>query len=150
MGDAKAARPLLDGRSWASSQAARNTMQANRSRDTGPEMRIRRELHAKGYRYRVDARPIPHLNRRADIVFFSRKVAVFIDGCFWHGCADHYSGPKTNSSFWNEKVLANMARDQDTNEKLQESGWSVYRFWEHEPTERAVEKIQLAVGAAKR
>lgn len=96
-------------------------MQAIRSRDTKPERLIRRLVHASGLRYRVAARPLPDLRRTADLVFRPVKVAVFIDGCYWHGCPEHYVPPKTNPGYWSEKVARNMARDRDTDERLTEA-----------------------------
>jgi DNA mismatch endonuclease, patch repair protein len=131
----------VDGRGVpvASSEAARATMRANRGRDTGPELDVRRALHAMGLRYRVDY-PLPiNRRRRADIAFTRAKVAVFIDGCFWHGCPDHGTTPRTNSRFWSEKIERNRARDADTTELLSAAGWTVMRFWEHdEPSVVAV------------
>ncbi|WP_328677550.1 very short patch repair endonuclease [Streptomyces sp. NBC_00322] len=118
--------------SWASSAARRRNMQAIRSRDTAPERLIRRLVHAQGLRYRVAARPLPDLRRTADLVFRPSKVAVFIDGCYWHGCPEHYVPPKTNPSYWSGKVTRNMARDLDTDQRLRAAGWTVLRFWEHE------------------
>ncbi|MFJ2112826.1 very short patch repair endonuclease [Streptomyces sp. NPDC087850] len=118
--------------SWASSAARRRNMQAIRSRDTKPEQLIRRLVHAQGLRYRVAAKPLPELRRTADIVFRPAKVAVFIDGCYWHGCPEHYVPPKTNSGYWSDKVARNMARDRDTDRRLSEAHWTVLRFWEHE------------------
>ncbi|MEU8716511.1 very short patch repair endonuclease [Streptomyces sp. NPDC048663] len=134
--------------SWASSEARRRNMQAIRSRDTTPERLIRRLVHAQGLRYRVAARPLPDLRRTADMVFRSAKVAVFIDGCYWHGCPEHYVPPKTNSGYWSEKVARNMARDRDTDRRLQEAGWTVLRFWEHEPSAECA--AQIASEVAKR
>ncbi|MFF9000154.1 very short patch repair endonuclease [Streptomyces achromogenes] len=131
--------------SWASSAARRRNMQAIRSRDTKPETLIRRLVHAQGLRYRVAARPLPDLRRTADMVFGPAKVAVFIDGCYWHGCPEHYVPPKTNSGYWSEKVLRNMERDRDTNQRLVNAGWLVLRFWEHEPSDACADKIAAAV-----
>jgi DNA mismatch endonuclease, patch repair protein len=100
--------------SWASSAANRKSMQGNRSRDTAPELAIRRLLHAAGLRYRVDRRPLNGVRRRADIVFGPAKVAVFVDGCYWHGCPEHYVPPKTNPNYWSPKISGNVARDRDT------------------------------------
>jgi DNA mismatch endonuclease (patch repair protein) len=116
-------------------------MQAIRSRDTVPEQLIRRLVHAQGLRYRVAARPLPDLRRTADLVFRPAKVAVFIDGCYWHGCPEHYVPPKTNSGYWSDKVARNMARDRDTNEQLKKAGWLVLRFWEHEPPDECATQI---------
>ncbi|MFD6170907.1 very short patch repair endonuclease [Streptomyces coeruleorubidus] len=131
--------------SWASSAARRRNMQAIRSRDTKPEQLIRRLVHARGLRYRVAARPLPDLRRTADMVFRPVKVAVFIDGCYWHGCPEHYVPPRTNSGYWSEKVLRNVARDRDTDRLLEEAGWLVLRFWEHEPSDACADKIAAAV-----
>ncbi|MFE4262285.1 very short patch repair endonuclease [Streptomyces sp. NPDC056883] len=131
--------------SWASSAARRRNMQAIRSRDTKPERLVRSLLHARGLRYRVAAKPLPDLRRTADIVFRPAKVAVFIDGCYWHGCPEHYVPPKTNSSYWSDKVARNMARDRDTDQRLQEAGWAVLRFWEHEPSSDCALRIAAEV-----
>ncbi|WP_327414206.1 very short patch repair endonuclease [Streptomyces sp. NBC_01233] len=131
--------------SWASSAARRRNMQAIRSRDTKPEQLVRRLLHAQGLRYRVAARPLPGLRRTADIVFRPSKVAVFIDGCYWHGCPEHYVPPKTNPGYWSDKVARNMARDRDTDQRLREAGWTVLRFWEHEPSGECAVRIAAEV-----
>ncbi|MEU9758195.1 very short patch repair endonuclease [Streptomyces althioticus] len=120
-------------------------MQAIRSRDTKPEIMIRRLVHAAGLRYRVAARPLPDLRRTADMVFRPAKVAVFIDGCYWHGCPEHYVPPKTNSGYWSEKVVRNVKRDRETDELLTSAGWLVLRFWEHEPSDACAYKITLTV-----
>lgn len=121
-------------------------MQAIRSRDTKPERLLRRLLHAQGLRYRVAAKPLPDLRRTADIVFRPTKVAVFIDGCYWHGCPEHYVPPKTNEGYWSDKVVGNMARDRDTNRLLTEAGWTVLRFWEHEsPDECATTVLRIVL-----
>ncbi|WP_330279882.1 MULTISPECIES: very short patch repair endonuclease [unclassified Streptomyces] len=127
--------------SWASSAARRRNMQAIRSRDTKPEQLVRRLVHARGLRYRVAAKPLPDLRRTADLVFRPTKVAVFIDGCYWHGCPEHYVPPKTNPGYWSDKVARNMARDRDTDQQLAEAGWLVLRFWEHEPSEECASRI---------
>ncbi|MEU6853000.1 very short patch repair endonuclease [Actinacidiphila alni] len=131
--------------SWASSESRRRNMQAIRSRDTAPEWLVRRLVHAQGLRYRVAARPLPGLRRTADMVFRPTKVAVFIDGCYWHGCPEHYVSPKTNPGYWSEKVAKNMARDRDTNERLSEAGWTVLRFWEHESPDTCALTIAATV-----
>jgi DNA mismatch endonuclease, patch repair protein len=120
-------------------------MQAIRSRDTKPEQVVRRLLHAKGLRYRVAAKPLPELRRTADIVFRSAKVAVFIDGCYWHGCPEHYVPPKTNSGYWSNKVAGNMVRDRDTDRHLVDAGWTILRFWEHESPEECASAVLRVV-----
>jgi DNA mismatch endonuclease (patch repair protein) len=138
-----APRPLSRD-SWASSAATRRMMQGNRRRDTAPELAVRRLLHASGCRYRVDMQPLPDLRRRADIVLTRQKIAVFIDGCYWHGCPLHGTTPLTNRSYWSSKVAANRARDADTNTRLQEAGWHPARYWEHEdPADVAAEVLRL-------
>lgn len=136
--------------SWASSESTRRSMRSNRGRDTAPELLVRRELHARGHRYRVDHRPIPELRRRADIVFTRARVAVFIDGCFWHGCPEHYTSPTSHADFWAAKITANIARDSDTNTRLTSAGWTVIRVWEHEEPATAVLRIEKALGSARR
>ncbi|MFD8568243.1 very short patch repair endonuclease [Streptomyces sp. NPDC059639] len=130
---------------WASSAARRRNMQAIRSRDTKPELLVRRLVHAQGLRYRVVSKPLPDLRRTADLVFRPVKVAVFIDGCYWHGCPEHYVPPKTNSGYWSDKVVRNMARDRDTDQHLEDAGWLVLRFWEHEPSEECASRITAEV-----
>ncbi|MFE2580189.1 very short patch repair endonuclease [Streptomyces sp. NPDC059378] len=125
-------------------------MQAIRSRDTTPERLIRRLVHAQGLRYRVAARPLADLRRTADMVFRPTKVAVFIDGCYWHGCPEHYVSPKTNPGYWSDKVARNMARDRDTDERLRAAGWLVLRFWEHESAEESSQVIRQAVISRRR
>jgi len=112
--------------SAAVSQRMRNTPQ----RDTPAELALRRELHGRGLRYLVDVAPIPG-RRRADLVFRGPKVAVFIDGCFWHACPEHATFPKSNREWWADKLAANFARDRDTDRRLAEAGWRVVRVWEH-------------------
>jgi DNA mismatch endonuclease (patch repair protein) len=124
-------------------------MQAIRSRDTKPEKLIRQLLHARGMRYRVSARPIKELRRTADMVFGPAKVAVFVDGCYWHGCPEHYVPPKTNEGYWSGKVAGNVSRDRDTDERLNAAGWTVLRFWEHEPPGLCADKIAATVVARK-
>ncbi|MFC9670212.1 MULTISPECIES: very short patch repair endonuclease [unclassified Streptomyces] len=135
--------------SWASSAARRRNMQAIRSRDTKPERLLRRLLHAQGLRYRVAARPLPGLRRTADIVFRPVRVAVFVDGCYWHGCPEHYVAPKTNPGYWSGKVATNMARDRDTTQRLEEAGWLVLRFWEHQSADECAAVVSQAVLARR-
>jgi DNA mismatch endonuclease, patch repair protein len=116
-------------------------MQGNRRRDTAPELAVRRLLHAAGCRYRVDVPPLTGLRRRADVVFTKQKLAVFIDGCYWHGCPSHGTTPATNTEYWSSKVAANRRRDQDTNDRLGAAGWCVARYWEHEPAETVAADI---------
>lgn len=136
---------MADPKSWASSESVRKSMKANRSRDTKPELRLRSELHRRGLRYFVDRAPVKGVRRRADLVFPRKKIAVFIDGCFWHGCPEHFTVAETNAEYWAAKVARNRARDLDTNEKLESVGWLVVRIWEHEPLIAAAERVERTV-----
>lgn len=109
-------------KSWASSPATRRSMQGNKARDTSAELSVRRLLHARGLRYRVNYRPLGELRRTADIVFTRPKIAVLIDGCFWHGCPLHYTRPTANREFWDAKVERNIVRDADTVRALEAAG----------------------------
>ena len=121
-------------------------MQRQSTRDTEPEMAVRRLLHAMGFRYRVDVAPLSRLRRRADVVFRPSKVAVFIDGCFWHGCPEHgRRSTHANSSYWAAKIERNRARDQDTDTRLYDAGWLSIRAWEHEEASSVADKIAVAV-----
>lgn len=114
-------------------------------RDTKPEVELRRALYARGLRYRIDQPVLQGVRRRADIVFTGRRVAVFVDGCFWHGCPEHATWPTANAVFWREKIEANRQRDVDTNERLIAAGWTVVRVWEHEDPEAAADRIKAAL-----
>lgn len=118
--------------SWASSPRTRKVMQGNKSRDTAPEIAVRRLLHAAGLRYRVSVRPEQSLRRTADIVFTRSKVAVFIDGCYWHGCPEHCHLTSSNYDYWSTKIRDNKTRDASTSNLLRLAGWTVLRHWEHE------------------
>ena len=107
-------------------------MRATGRRDTACEMRLRKELFGLGLRYRVDFAPIAGMRQRADVVFGKAKIAVFVDGCFWHMCPLHASSPKANSAWWREKLEANVARDERNRSALIAAGWRVIRVWEHE------------------
>jgi DNA mismatch endonuclease (patch repair protein) len=107
-------------------------MLSNKARDTKPELAVRRLLHARGLRYRVDHRPIMEVRSRADIAFTRRKIAVFIDGCFWHVCPIHATHPKANAEYWAPKLARNVERDAEVTVKLEAAGWTVLRYWEHE------------------
>lgn len=135
--------------SWASTIGVRRSMQANTGRDTEPELALRRAVHALGLRYYVNRRPIKAVRRTADLVFPKLKLAVFLDGCFWHGCPEHHTVAKTNAEFWAQKVATNRRRDADTNERLQADGWTVIRIWEHEATIDAAARVAAAVTAIR-
>lgn len=116
-------------------------MQSNKGRDTKPELLVRRLVHAAGLRYRVSAKPEKDLRRTADLLFRPAKVAVFIDGCFWHGCPEHYTRPKANDGYWSDKVARNRERDAETTAVLTRRGWTVLRFWEHEDPAGVADRI---------
>ena len=111
---------------------ASGRMSRQRRRDTEPEMLLRRELHRRGLRYRVDAKLPGMPRRRADVLFPRRQVAVFIDGCFWHACPVHGRQPKANPAYWGPKLQANVERDERVTAALRAGGWEVLRFWEHQ------------------
>ena len=120
-------------------------MLTTKRRDTAPERLLRSELHRHGLRYRVDQVPFPGLRCRADVVFNSAKVAVFVNGCFWHGCPLHATWPKNNAAWWREKIESNRARDRRVDETLTRAGWHVVRVWEHEDPKTAAAAIVEAV-----
>jgi DNA mismatch endonuclease (patch repair protein) len=123
--------------------SARMSRQA--SKNTACELAVRRLLHAAGLRYRVEY-PVPGMaRRRIDVAFTSVKVAVLIDGCFWHGCPEHATQPKSNATWWRQKLDRNMARDRETTEHLVEAGWEVLRFWEHEAPKDVTSRITAVV-----
>jgi DNA mismatch endonuclease (patch repair protein) len=118
-------------------------MRANRGADTAPEVAIRQELHRRGLRFRKNFRIdlAPGRRVRPDIVFSRLRFAVFIDGCFWHGCPEHGETPAANADFWRTKINSTRNRDAMHNQWLDEAGWSSLRIWEHEPLELAVEHV---------
>lgn len=124
-----------------SSEAALARMKAAKPRDTAPEKALRSALHRKGLRFRIDEKPIGNLNRKADIVFRSVRIAIFVDGCFWHGCPIHGTQAKANAEFWTWKIKQNQERDLDTTNRLEAAGWLVIRVWEHEDPEELSQKI---------
>ena len=120
-------------------------MQGNRGRDTAAELAVRRIVHGLGLRYRVNARPEPDLRRTADLVFTRAKVAVFIDGCYWHGCPLHFRVPASNSEYWDAKISRNRVRDGETTELLAAKGWTVLRYWEHERPDDIAHRVEHEV-----
>jgi DNA mismatch endonuclease, patch repair protein len=133
----------------ASSPDVRRRMQAVRRRDTALEMRLRSALHRMGFRYRVDRSPLPEVKRRADLVFPTEHVAVFVDGCFWHVCPVHATWPKANADWWRAKLEANRARDASTDAQLQARGWTVVRIWGHESVQEAADRVAGEVRRAR-
>ena len=124
-------------------------MLGNRSRDTKPEMAVRRAAFALGLRYRVASRPLPRFRRTADLVFRRTKVAVFIDGCFWHCCPEHGHRPKANAEYWGPKLARNRKRDAETDDLLRAAGWTPLRFWAHETPTMVARRIAEVVSARR-
>jgi DNA mismatch endonuclease (patch repair protein) len=117
-------------------------MSSARRRDTAPERLLRRELHRRGRRFRVVTK-VPGNNRRTiDIAFPRQRLAVFVDGCFWHGCPEHGTRPTANSQWWTVKLDANVARDLDTTHLLEDAGWRVLRLWEHVGVGEAADLVE--------
>ena len=132
-----------------SSPEASRRMAKVRQKGTGAELQLRRVLYRSGLRYRVDYVVLQRPHRVADIAFPSLKIAVFVDGCFWHGCPEHATWPKKNAEFWRQKIETNRLRDADTGGRLESIGWKVVRVWEHESTVTAAETIARLVTEAK-
>lgn len=123
----------------------RRAMQAQRTRDTQPELALRRELYRRRLRYRLHRRLIPELRRTIDIVFIGPRVAVDVRGCFWHGCPRCKTIPKSNESWWSQKIAKNRARDQETERILRAAGWRVIIVWEHDNSADAATLIESEV-----
>lgn len=121
-----------------------------RNKDTATELNLRRILHHAGYRFRLGRRPVANVACRPDLVFGSAKVAVFVDGCFWHGCPDHPSWPKANAKWWRDKIEHNRRRDRETRARLVDAGWVVIQVWEHEEPNEAANRISRVVVARRR
>ncbi|MGW0046135.1 very short patch repair endonuclease [Nocardia cyriacigeorgica] len=121
-------------------------MSRQRRAGTAPELALRRELHRRGLRYFVDRAPIRGQRRRADVVFPRLRVAVYVDGCFWHSCPQHATYPKNNAEWWADKLAANVARDRATDDALAAAGWQVIRIWEHEDPVAAAGRVAAALG----
>jgi DNA mismatch endonuclease (patch repair protein) len=133
----------------ASSPAVAARMSRQSSRDTAQELAVRRLLHGMGLRYRLHV-PVPGMPRRSmDVGFGGLKIAIFFDGCFWHGCPVHATSPKANAEWWRAKLDRNMERDLETTDHLRSDGWVVLRFWEHEAPEDIVRRVVLAVEARR-
>ncbi|WP_277609068.1 very short patch repair endonuclease [Rhodococcus sp. CH91] len=137
---ASSERPSTDPRTSA-------RMSRQRRRDTVPEVALRRELHRRGRRFFVDKAPLPGMRRRADLVFPRHRVAVYVDGCFWHSCPQHATFPKNNAEWWAAKLAANVQRDRDTDERLQTAGWTVVRVWEHEDPITAATRVEAVLSS---
>lgn len=132
-------------------EQVRSRLRSQKVRGTKPELDVRRLVHAKGLRYRVDACPETDLRVRADLLFTRAHVAVFIDGCFWHGCPDHFVPPKNNAEWWADKIERNQVRDRNSRTLLANRGWEVLVFWEHDAAGTAAEQIiETVVGRTPR
>ena len=131
-----------------SSSDASRRMAKVRQTGTDAELALRREMHRIGLRYRVGYEVLKKPRRVADVAFPGRKIAVFVDGCFWHGCPEHATWPKRNADFWRQKIEANRQRDADTNARLQANGWTALRFWSHESPVEAAETVARVVAKA--
>jgi DNA mismatch endonuclease (patch repair protein) len=116
-------------------------MKGNRGADTSPEVALRSELHRRGLRFRKNRQAVPGIRCRPDIVFPGPRLAVFVDGCYWHRCPQHGTAPTTNAGYWQEKLDRNVARDRRNDRDLQAAGWAVLRVWEHEPVRIAADRV---------
>jgi len=129
-----------------SSMAVSRVMSGNRKRDTTPELAIRKLLHASGKRYRINwPVSVGNVRVRPDIVFRSKRIAIFVDGCFWHSCPQHGTAPRTNSGYWEQKFARNRERDITTRAALRKHGWSVIEVWEHEPPAELLRRLEALV-----
>jgi DNA mismatch endonuclease (patch repair protein) len=133
-----------------SSQGRSANMRANRRTDTKPELALRHALHRLGYRYRKDYRLDLDGGRRVrpDVAFTARKIAVFVDGCFWHACPEHGSKPRANEWYWGPKLVRNVERDRINDAALILAGWTVVRLWEHVPLDEAISTVVTALAAS--
>ena len=147
-----AGRPGAPAYPAASSPGRSANMRAIRRTDTKPELALRRALHGLGYRFRKDYRLDLDSGRRVrpDIAFTARKVAVFVDGCFWHACPEHGSRPSVNQGYWSPKLVRNVERDRAADAALALAGWQVVRLWEHVPLDDAVTAVVAALGGPPR
>jgi DNA mismatch endonuclease (patch repair protein) len=134
--------------SWASTAAARRTMLGNAQRESAPEIALRSAVHRLGIRFRVGAKPAG-IGRSADLVLTRARVAVFLDGCFWHKCPEHFRLPATNTGYWQGKIDGNARRDRETDARLRAAGWTPVRIWEHELPDQAAARVSALVSAAR-
>lgn len=125
-------------------------MRGNARGETNPEILVRSALHRRGLRFRKNARPVPGVRCRADVVFPRERVAVFLDGCYRHSCPDHGRRPETNSSYWSAKLARNVQRDRENDRVLEMAGWTVLRVWEHEDAAAAAQRIAATIDSRRR
>lgn len=141
--------PKAEGGSWAANAGVRRSMLANRRTDTKPEIALRSALHVRGLRFRKDHQlALADRRVRPDVVFTRAKVAVFLDGCFWHRCPEHATTPATNTDYWIAKFERNVERDRAVDRSLAADGWTVIRVWEHEDAADAAERVAIVLGRA--
>jgi DNA mismatch endonuclease (patch repair protein) len=124
-------------------------MRGNAAPSTSPEARLRSALHRAGLRFRKHVRADASIRCRPDVIFRTERIAVFVDGCFWHGCPKHFRPPRTNATYWNAKITRNQARDRQHDEQLSAAGWKVIRVWEHDAVNVMVTQIRAAVLARR-
>lgn len=120
-------------------------MRGNRNAETKPEVALRSALFRRGLRFRKNVRAEKDVRCRVDVVFPREKVAVFVDGCFWHSCPKHGNRPSANSNYWHAKLARNVERDRENDRALLSAGWTVVRVWEHEPAANAAKRIEAIV-----
>src|SRR5436190_2079297 len=144
-------RPSMSGaaRPPASSPSVSARMARQATRDTAPEVSLRQELHRRGLRFRLARRPIPRLRSTPDIVFGPSRVAVYVDGCFWHSCPWHATQPASNRDWWEQKLARNRDRDRLADATLVAAGWAVVRVWEHESAGEAADRVEAVVRARR-
>jgi DNA mismatch endonuclease (patch repair protein) len=142
-------KPVAEGmkKPAATSLSTQRSMSANRSRDTGPERALRSAIHRRGLRFRLQTQPLPGSSQKADLVFRPARVAVFVDGCFWHSCPVHGTRPRANAEWWREKLDRVVAKDRETDKTLREADWASVRVWEHEDPEGAADRVERLVRA---
>lgn len=147
--DVDRAKGLVFAANPSSGEASRR-MARVRQKDTSAELDLRRILHARGLRYRIQVPLLSKPRRVVDVVFPRAKIAIFVDGCFWHGCPEHASWPKSNAAFWRAKIETNRSRDVDTDQRLSALGWKTVRIWEHEDTSDAASRIAELVAMGQK
>ena len=136
--------------SWASSDGVRRAMRSNRPKDTMPEVAVRSALQRAGLRFRKHYRPLKGVRCEVDVAFTRWRVAVLIDGCFWHGCPEHKTTrPATNAIWWSTKLDNNRARDRKNDELLAAAGWMVMRFWEHTRPDEVVVAVMASLASRR-
>src|ERR1700679_2190736 len=132
-----------------SSPGVSERMSRVRRRDTAPELELRSELHRRGFRYRVDRRPLQGVPSRADLVFGPAKVAVYVDGCFWHSCPEHGTMPRSNEAFWQDKLGRKQQRDAAVNDAWAAGVWNIVRIWKQEELVSAADGVEAVVRVSR-